>query len=505
MAPNVDYSIYLVTDSTMVPDSVDFLHQVKSAVENGATVVQLREKLLSTRDFVKRAEQVLRITRQHGVPLIINDRVDVALAIDADGVHVGQDDMPAEVVRRLIGPDKILGVSCSTWEHTQEVCAQGVADYVGLGSLFPTNTKQVKTVCGPIGVRQLLRVLQKHNSSKPPIKCVAIGGINHSNVALVMHLCRVLGPDGTHGLDGVAVVSCIMAAADAASATSSLAQAYRETPPYVQEPLECQQASTEKALVHHITNNVVKNFSANVTLAVGGSPIMSELPEEYEEFACLPGPASLVVNLGTPSALLMEVFLHGLRTYNKHGKPVVFDPVAAGASRARLAACRALLNAGYFTVIKGNLGEILALDSLAHGEGRAAEPTMQGVDSVARHSAKEAMLVACRVALEYALVVVVSGETNYIADGRAPAPRTWEVAGGHKLMGLITGTGCSLGSVIGTFVARAKALGGDVALATVDAVRYYNEAGAAAGKISEGPGSFAKNFLDELFRVNNIR
>ena len=138
----VDYTLYLVTDSGMVPESSSFLKQVEDSINSGATIVQLREKSLSTLEFIKRAEQVHKLTQKQGIPLIINDRVDVALAVNAEGVHVGQDDMPAAIARKLIGDDKILGVTCSNVTEVQEVVEQGIADYVGLGTVYKTNTKR---------------------------------------------------------------------------------------------------------------------------------------------------------------------------------------------------------------------------------------------------------------------------------------------------------------------------------------------------------------------------
>lgn len=495
---NLDLTLYLVTDSTMVPDSNTFLEQVKNAVDNGATIIQLREKNISTLDFIERAKQVLEITRPKGIPLIINDRVDVALAVDADGVHVGQDDMPAKLARKLIGEDKILGVSCGNKMETTQVCEEGVADYVGLGTLYPTQTKEVKSVCGPIGIRSLLQVLQKYKQKGRTIKSVAIGGINDKNAAKVMFQCLVPG----HKVDGVAVVSCIMASRESAKATRDLYDAIKAKVPWTWSDVGKLTASDRKPLVHHITNNVVKNFSANVTLAIGASPIMSELPEEYEEFASLPTPVSLLINLGTPSPQLMEVFLHGLTTYNKYGAPVIFDPVAAGASKARLEACRILLNAGYFSVIKGNLGEIMALDKLVSSHiDESNQSLMQGVDSLIKADHAAVKVLCKRVAREFQTVVVVTGEYNYIYDGSKEhdgAPSI--VQGGSRYMGLITGTGCSLGSVIAAKVALAKDQKSDIAHAVEEAVRLYNRAGELAAKDVEGPGSFMVLFLNELSR-----
>lgn len=465
-----NYTLYLVTDSTMVPAGHTVAGQVQQAIDNGATMVQLREKNIDTVDFVKRAQEVLAVTRPRGVPLIINDRIDVALAVDADGVHVGQEDMPAAIARRLIG-DKILGVSCGTPEETQRVCEEGVADYVGLGTLYPTSTKDVKRVVGPMGIRQSLRVLQRHNKSHRRIRCVAIGGINQTNASKVMFQCNVEG----QRLDGVAVVSCVMAAPDAAAATRVLLSEVRT-------PFQTVHSSGTP-LVHHITNNVVKNFCANVTLAVGGSPIMSELRDEFAELAALEAPVALVVNLGTPSPELMQVFLEALSVYNRARRPIVLDPVAAGASAARLAACKALLNAGQFSVIKGNVGEILALASLTG----ARKTAMRGVDAVGELDAAAIEELGRAVASEFKAVVVVTGRVNYIVGDKTVA-----VPGGSALMGAITGLGCALGSVIGRYIAN-----GPVFDATVEAVRRYNDAGRRVAATK--PGTFQQLFLDSLY------
>ena len=135
---NVDLSLYLVTDNS--DDVEKFLNTIEEGIKGGVTVVQIREKTADTLEFYNLALKVKEITTKYDVPLIINDRVDVALAIDADGVHVGQSDMPCSVTRKLIGKDKILGVSAATIEEAKKAEKDG-ADYIGTGAVFPTATK----------------------------------------------------------------------------------------------------------------------------------------------------------------------------------------------------------------------------------------------------------------------------------------------------------------------------------------------------------------------------
>ncbi|KAI5661571.1 hypothetical protein M9H77_20894 [Catharanthus roseus] len=189
-----DLFLYAVTDSRMnLKWGRSITDGVKAAIEGGVTMIQLREKEADTRDFLEAAKACLEICRFHGVPLLINDRIDVALACDADGVHVGQCDMPASVVRTLLGPEKIIGVSCKTPEHAQQAYLDG-ADYIGCGGVFPTNTKENNLTIGLDGLKTVCL------ASKLPV--VAIGGIGISNAHSVMDL-------SVPNLKGVAVVSAL--------------------------------------------------------------------------------------------------------------------------------------------------------------------------------------------------------------------------------------------------------------------------------------------------------
>ncbi|KAG8364072.1 hypothetical protein BUALT_Bualt19G0088000 [Buddleja alternifolia] len=189
-----DLLLYAVTDSRMNKRwGRSISDAVKAAIEGGATIVQLREKDADTRDFLEAAKTCLEICSSHNVPFLINDRIDIALACDADGIHVGQSDMPVRVARSILGPDKIIGISCKTPQHAEKAWIDG-ADYIGCGGVFPTNTKENNITVGLDGLRTVCI------GSNLPV--VAIGGIGISNVGRVMEL-------GVPNLEGVAVVSAL--------------------------------------------------------------------------------------------------------------------------------------------------------------------------------------------------------------------------------------------------------------------------------------------------------
>ncbi|GLC44016.1 hypothetical protein PLESTB_000220200 [Pleodorina starrii] len=176
---------------------------VRLAVRGGATIIQLREKDIDGGDFAREAAEALKVCRQYGVPLIINDRVDVALAVGADGVHVGQSDLPAEVVRAMIGPSRILGVSVKTPDQARAAAAAG-ADYLGAGAVVPTGTKDTDV----IGLAGLAAVCE----AAAPLPVVAIGGVTATNAADTIRA----------GCAGIAVVSAIFGVEDAEGAAAAL-------------------------------------------------------------------------------------------------------------------------------------------------------------------------------------------------------------------------------------------------------------------------------------------
>ncbi|KAG9621888.1 Hydroxyethylthiazole kinase, partial [Aureobasidium melanogenum] len=176
---HVDYSVYLVTDNTpAILGDQDLVDVVRAAVDGGVTIVQLRDKTSDTAEQIRIAKALHAVTKPANVPLLINDRVDVALAAGIEGVHIGQDDIDLASARRLLGKDAIIGVTANSLEEA-EIAAKGGADYLGVGTVFATPTKEnTKSIIGTSGVQHILSSLAQ---SAPEIKTVCIGGINARN------------------------------------------------------------------------------------------------------------------------------------------------------------------------------------------------------------------------------------------------------------------------------------------------------------------------------------
>jgi len=198
----IDYTLYLVTDRELMAAGC-IEDCVRQAILGGCTVVQLREKAASSCEFYLTALRLRELTAQMGVPLIINDRVDIALAVGADGVHVGQEDLPCEAVRRMMGPHKIVGASVSTTAEALAAVERG-ADYLGVGAMFATGTKVDAKLTSMDELREM--------REKVGIPIVVIGGINKETIPLF---------NGT-GIDGIAVVSAVVAQEDEAAAAREL-------------------------------------------------------------------------------------------------------------------------------------------------------------------------------------------------------------------------------------------------------------------------------------------
>lgn len=202
MRPEMDYSLYVCTDrDIMTTDTLE--EAVELAIKGGATIIQLREKDCTSREFYELALSIKDITDAYEVPLIINDRLDIALAVHADGVHLGQSDIPVQVARNVMGPNCIVGATANTLEKAKEAWQSG-ADYLGVGDVFGSATKNDTK---PVELKELKKIC---DTVKIPV--VAIGGISKKNIHLLKDT----------GVAGVAVISAILGQTDITAAAEEL-------------------------------------------------------------------------------------------------------------------------------------------------------------------------------------------------------------------------------------------------------------------------------------------
>lgn len=358
-----------------------------------------------------------------------------------------------------------------------------------------TNTKDI---IGTAGTKEILRAISVVGQE---VRTVCIGGINASTIQRVLYQAS----DIKKKLDGVAIVSAIVAAKDPKKAASELLHLVQSAPPFAaaslakpqktrdakdlvaQVPSIIKAVGEKTPLSHNMTNLVVQNFSANVALAVGASPIMANNGDEAEDLCKLGG--ALVINMGTTTGEGLENFIKSLRAYNLEGGPVVFDPVGAGATAVRRAAVKTLMAGGYFDLIKGNEGEIKTVF------GQVVQ--QRGVDSGASTSdeIEKATLVRDLAARERN-IVLMTGATDFVSDGE----RTFTVSNGHELLGRITGSGCVVGTIISATLAVCR---DDKLLAAVAGLLHYEIAAeiAATREDVKGPGTFVPALIDELYDI----
>ena len=186
-----EFGLYLVTDQFDLTEE-EFLNVIEQSILGGVSVVQIREKTSTTKDFYELAKKTEKITDKYDVPLIINDRIDVAQAVDAAGVHLGQDDMPCDVARCILGPDKTIGISACTYDEALKAQNDG-ADYLGIGAIIETSTKQDAKIATHTELQKIREFIE--------IPAVAIGGIKETNAKEIVN---------NYDFDGIAVVSAIM-------------------------------------------------------------------------------------------------------------------------------------------------------------------------------------------------------------------------------------------------------------------------------------------------------
>jgi len=202
MLKKEDLRLYLCTDR-LLSMGRPITEAVEQALAGGVTMVQVREKDASTREFYEVALKIQKLTRKYHVPLVVNDRIDIALAIGAEGLHLGQTDMPLGVARRLVGKEMFIGISASTVEEAAEA-ARGGADYLGVGAVFYTGSKEITGTIGLEGLRAVCGAVE--------IPTVAIGGVSVQNTREIL----------AAGADGIAVISAILSQPDIKRAAAAL-------------------------------------------------------------------------------------------------------------------------------------------------------------------------------------------------------------------------------------------------------------------------------------------
>ncbi|KAE9977914.1 hypothetical protein EG328_001787 [Venturia inaequalis] len=506
-----DYSLYLVTDSTEpILKGRNLPEIVQAAIQGGVTIVQFRKKTGDTKELIREAKELHAITKAAGVPLLINDRVDVAIAVGCEGVHIGQDDIDIATARKLLGKDAIIGMTASSIEEVLQAAEDG-ADYLGLGTVFATLTKEnAKSIVGCAGIRSFLQALAPRF---PDLPTVCIGGVNTTNIQRVIYQCHTPSKQ----LSGVAIVSAIVSAPDPKKAANTLKSLLTKPPPFarpiperastmpidldllaVQVPLISQALfdAKSKPLCHNMTNMVVQNIAANVAICIGGSPIMSNNGAEAPDLAKLGG--SLVINMGTVTAQQIENYLAALKAYNDVGGPVVFDPVGAGATAARREGVKALMGGGHFDLIKGNEAEIRAVAGIStpsNDTSSEADGQQKGVDSgPSTLSFQDQVKLVKNLALTLRTTVLMTGARDVLSDGK----RVVAIDNGHAYLGDITGSGCTLGTTTAAFLAAYRE---DGFMAVLTAVLCFEIAAERAAERQEvrGPGTFVPAFLDELY------
>ena len=202
-----DFGLYFITDSNLTKKTV--IDDVKAAIKGGVNIIQYREKGASTKQMLKEAAEIKKLCQKNNIIFLINNRIDIALAVDADGVHIGQDDMPYETARKLLGKNKIIGVTTHNIEESVEAEKIG-ADYIGLSPIFLTSTKaDAGKACGPEMIKKV--------KSNVKIPIAAIGGINESNVGQVLKA----------GGKNIAIISAILTKEDVETAVKEFIKIIR--------------------------------------------------------------------------------------------------------------------------------------------------------------------------------------------------------------------------------------------------------------------------------------
>ena len=390
----ISYKLYAITDRSYLREGEELADAVRQAILGGATIIQLREKTLDYDELKELAISVQKVCKSYNVPFIVNDNVELAKEIDADGVHLGQEDMSIKTARSILGQNKIIGATAKTVSQAADA-ERGGANYIGSGAVFGSDTKSDAT---NLSIEELNCI---RNSVNIPV--VAIGGINAYNVSKLRDT----------SIAGVSVVSGIFARNNKTKACRDILGNL-----YGRPVVEC------------ITNHVTVNEVANTILTFGASPIMAHNINEVEEVQ--KGCGALLLNLGATDDY--EAMKKAYRVAIQNNHVTVIDPVGVSGISYRRNFLKELLSIGSPTCIRGNASEILAIykDS----------DTSAGLDgSIAVTNIAD---IAMNLAGRLRTVVVASGVTDIISDGNIVT----NVASGHALQKNLTGSGCMLSAAI---------------------------------------------------------
>ena len=439
--------LYLVTDEASKCRH-SLLETVRKAVDGGVTIVQYRSTNPDAGTCYREALPIRDFLSSRGIPFIVNNRIDLALALEADGVHIGQRDLPVPSVRAMIGPDKILGLSVSNENQLRAVDA-ALVDYLGMGPVFPTISKlNAPPVLGVEGFAAL--------ASQSPLPVVAIGGLElplsppfaeRRTRKLPHGLC----PDGKCRIQSF--FNAMLSSTDLVQAVTADLEKIRETAP----------------LVLSLTNSVVQPLTANLLLAIGAVPAMLNDAEEAVDML-RSGTGAMLVNLGTVTREQGAAMQTAVQEANRLNIPWSLDPVAVGALslRTRLAG---QLKEQSPRIIRGNASEIMALAGYSS--------VMKGPESTS--SSADALHAARELALHTGAAVLVTGRTDYSTDGR----QIIATENGHAMMSRVTGVGCSMGALSAACAAVLMGIAGEMAF-----------------EQSPSPGSFAVSLLDSLYSLS---
>jgi len=467
--------LYAVTDRMWLKEGEDICDVVEEVVKNGATFMQIREKELDDENFYNEAVRMKEICNEYRVPFVVNDNIDIAIKCGADGVHVGQSDIAGKDVRAIIGADMILGISVSTVEEALLAQAAG-ADYVGVGAMFATGTKKDAHSVTNETLKAIVDAID--------IPVVAIGGIGAAN----------LGELGGTGIDGVAVVSAIFAQENPGEATAKLLKLCAET--FVENGAlgtALENIRIKQPVMHNITNYVTVNDCANITLACGASPVMSDNPDEVEEIITVCG--GLNINTGTLTAETTKAMFLAGKKANEIGLPAVLDPVGIGSSKVRTDIILDLIDKVHFAVIRGNISEI---KTIIKGEGNTKGVDADVADAVTEENLAEAVEFAKAYAKKTGSVIAITGAIDIVAC----AEMAYVIYNGHRMMSRVTGTGCMLSALTASYAASNPDDLFEAAAAAVISMGVAGEIAYARLSEKDGNSSYRNYIIDAIYNLS---